>query len=73
MNERNRIARVRRRKRLLEASAPYLQRTLKVLYALGPRRGKLLQLEWNDVDMQRREFTLRHTKNGESRTVPMSG
>jgi integrase len=32
---------------------------------------ELLRLEWSDVDMQRREFTLQHTKNGESRTVPM--
>ena len=53
------------------AAAPHLQQILTVLYILGPRRGELLSLEWLDVDMQRREFTLRHTKNGESRTVPM--
>ena len=39
---------------------------------LGPRRGELLRLEWSDVDMHLREFTLRHTKNGETRAVPMS-
>lgn len=71
-NERDRIASGEEWKRLLEASAPHLQRILIVLYTLGPRRGELLQLEWTDVDMQRREFTLHHTKNGESRTVPMS-
>ena len=43
-----------------------------VLYSLGPRRGELLSLEWPEVDMQRKEFMLRHTKNGESRTVPMA-
>lgn len=42
------------------------------VYTLGPRRGELLSVEWPDVDMHRREFTLRHTKNGESRTVPMT-
>jgi integrase len=43
-----------------------------VLYSLGPRREELLSLEWPDVDTQRKEFTLGHTKNGESRTVPMT-
>ena len=71
-NERDRIASSEEWKQLLEASAPHLQRILIVLYTLGPRRGELLQLEWPDVDMHRREFTLRHTKNGETRTVPMS-
>ena len=59
-------------RRLLDESAPHLQRILIVLYTLGSRRGELLSLEWPDVDMHRREFTLRHTKNGESRTVPMT-
>lgn len=43
---------------------------LAVCVTLGPRRGELLSVEWPDVDMHRREFTLRHTKNGESQTVP---
>ncbi|MDE3051020.1 MAG: site-specific integrase, partial [Nitrospirota bacterium] len=71
-NERDRIANGDEWQRLLGAAAPHLQRILIVLYTLGPRRGELLNLEWPDVDMQRREFTLRHTKNGESRTVPMT-
>jgi integrase len=32
----------------------------------------LLKLEWSDVDMRRKEFTLRKTKNGETRVVPMT-
>jgi integrase len=71
-NERDRIANVEEWQRLLAASAPHLQRIMTVLYSLGPRRGELLSLEWPDVDMHRREFVLRHTKNGESRTVPMT-
>ena len=70
-NERGRIANGEEWQRLLRAAAPHLQRILMVLYSLGPRRGELVRLEWPEVDMQRREFTLRHTKNGESRTVPM--
>jgi len=71
-NERDRIANGEEWQRLIGAAAPHLQRILIVLYTLGPRRGELLRLDWAEVDMQRREFTLRHTKNGESRTVPMS-
>lgn len=71
-NERDRIASSEEWKRLLEAASPHLQRILIVLYTLGPRRGELLNLEWPDVDMQRKEFTLRQTKNGESRIVPMT-
>jgi integrase len=41
-------------------------------YAVGPRRGELLKLEWPDVDMHQREFTLRKTKKGETRVVPMT-
>ena len=32
----------------------------------------MLSLEWSDVDIRRREFTLRRTKNGELRDVPMT-
>lgn len=71
-NERDRIASVEEWQGLLDAAAPHLRRVLIVLYTLGPRRGELLALEWSDVDMQRKEFTLRHTKNGEARTVPMT-
>ena len=71
-NERDRIANGDEWKRLLGAAAPHLQRILVVLYTLGPRRGELLKVEWPDVDMQRREITLRNTKNGETRTVPMT-
>jgi integrase len=71
-NERDRIATTEEWLRLREAAAPHLRHFLTVLYALGPRRGELLKLEWSDVDMRRKEFTLRQTKNGESRTVPMT-
>ena len=43
-----------------------------MVYDVGPRKGELLKLEWSDVDMRRKEFTLRRTKNGEVRIVPMT-
>lgn len=51
---------------------PHLKRFLTLAYSVGPRRGEMLKLEWPDVDMKRKEYTLRHTKNGETRTVPMT-
>lgn len=38
----------------------------------GARRGELLSLRWADVDMKARMLTFRQTKNGDSRTVPIT-
>ena len=71
-NERDRIASAEEWERLQTCGAPHLVRFLTLAYSVGPRRGELLKLDWSDVDMRRKEFTLRHTKNGETRTVPMT-
>ena len=36
------------------------------------RRGEILSLTWQDIDLKNRIATLRDTKNGESRAVPLS-
>ena len=71
-NERDRIATAEEWERLKATLAPHLRKLLAVAYDVGPRRGELLNLEWSDVDMRRKEFTLRRTKNGEVRLVPMT-
>ena len=71
-NERDRIASAEEWALLRKTAAPHLLRFLTIAYAVGPRKGELLKLEWPDVDMRRREFTLRKTKNGETRVVPMT-
>jgi integrase len=71
-NQRDRIASAEEWEKLKATAAPHLLRFLTVAYAVGPRRGELLKLEWQDVDMRRKEFTLRKTKNGETRVVPMT-
>ncbi len=53
-------------------AAPHLLRFLTIAYAVGPGKGELLKLEWQDVDMRRKEFTLRKTKNGGTRVVPVT-
>jgi len=41
--------------RLERALAPHLRRLLTVA-DVGPRKGELLNLEWSDVDLRRKEF-----------------
>jgi integrase len=71
-NERDRIASPEEWAKLTSMAAPHLLRFLTIAYAVGPRKGEMLKLEWPDVDMRRREFTLRKTKNGETRVIPMT-
>lgn len=71
-NERDRIASAEEWALLKKTAAPHVLRFLSIAYAVGPRKGELLKLEWPDVDLRRREFTLRKTKNGETRIVPMT-
>ncbi|KKX26702.1 site-specific integrase [Rhizobium sp. LC145] len=51
---------------------PYLRTLLIVAIETGMRRGELLGLEWSDVSHNRRVITLRLTKNGSGRQVPLS-
>ena len=46
-----------------------------ILFCLytGCRRGEALNITWDDVDMERGRATLRITKTGKSRVVPING
>lgn len=63
------------RKRLLDACRKSERKELYVivLFALttGMRRGELLGLRWQDVDLERRIAVLHNTKNGDRRGVPI--
>jgi integrase len=56
----------RRRKRLLHRIYE-----LDIALGTGMRKGEQYGLRWSDIDLPRRVITLRDTKNGTSRTVPM--
>ncbi len=62
--------------RLLDASkgrrATWLSPMLQLSLATGMRRSELLSARWEDVDLSRRTLRLRLTKNGHSRTIPLS-
>jgi integrase len=40
--------------------------------ATGMRRGEILSLRWEHVDWERRSLLIPHTKNGHSRTLPLT-
>ncbi len=45
---------------------------VRLALATAMRQGELVGLTWSDVDLERRTATLRETKNGSTRTVPLS-
>jgi integrase len=63
------------RRALLAAcrKSEYKPLSLIVLFALttGLRRGELLGLRWQDIDLERRIAVLHNTKNGDRRSVPI--
>lgn len=57
-----------------EASAnPYLLSVVVLALSTGMRAGEIMALEWRDVDLARGWLTLRETKNGDMRGVPLAG
>lgn len=62
--------------RLLAAAdrgrVPYLRPLIELAVETGMRRGELLSLTWEHIDLERRVAHLPLTKNGSSRDVPLS-
>lgn len=56
-----------------ESSNPNLFPVVMLALSTGMRAGEIMALEWRDVDLQRGWLTLRETKNGERRGVPLAG
>jgi integrase len=55
-----------------ELSLGYLSDILVVALETGMRCGEILSMRWEDVDFTNRRALLRHTKNGDSRQVPLT-
>jgi integrase len=60
--------------KLLEHAGPHLLRVIIAALETGCRRGELLSLTWRDVNLERREMTIRaeRTKTGVGRVLPIS-
>jgi integrase len=63
------------RARLLAACKPHADLYLAVVLSLttGARQMEIMCLRWSQVDFARRLITLRETKNGEVRAIPLVG
>ncbi len=76
-NERTRFLNDEERARLIKACQKSESKGLYpvVILALstGMRRGEILNLDWNDVDLERGAILLQTTKNGERRFIPLVG
>jgi integrase len=48
----------------------WLPAVIQMAVETGMRRGELLAMRWDDVDLEARTVLLRNTKNGHPRTVP---
>jgi len=55
-----------------ESKSPHLYPVTLFALSSGARRGEILGLKWQDVDLDRKVATFRNTKNGEHRSVPLS-
>jgi integrase len=58
--------------RLYGAMPAWLKDIVCVALHTGLRRGEILALSWEAVDLFRRTVTVLHSKNGEPRTIPMN-
>ena len=56
-----------------QSSNPYLLPVVVLALSTGMRAGEIMNLEWRDVDLTRGWLTLRETKNGDMRGVPLTG
>lgn len=55
-----------------ELNLGYLADIIVVALETGMRCGEILSMRWEDVDFNNRRVLLRHTKNGDSRQVPLT-
>ena len=52
---------------------PYVRAAFPLLLLTGLRKGELLSLRWEDVDLQRSELRLPATKSGRPHSIPLTG
>ncbi|MFC1804294.1 tyrosine-type recombinase/integrase [Candidatus Omnitrophota bacterium] len=57
---------------LVDSCPGHLRPIVMVALNTGMRKGEILGLMWHDVDIKREVVTLRDTKNGENREIPIN-
>ncbi|WP_193174912.1 integrase [Oricola nitratireducens] len=75
-NKRERRLRDGEYERLIEAARtrqnPWIEKVIIFAIETGMRRGEILDLKWDQVDLRRRCVTILESKNGYSRTIPLT-
>lgn len=75
-NRRERRLKDGEQEKLLEAARtrqnPLIEKVVIFAIETGMRRGEILGLHWDQVDLKRRSVTILESKNGYSRTIPLT-
>ena len=71
-NKRDRWLRKEEEAKLLPACPPWLREIVVLALHTGMRMGEIRSLEWAEVDLFRKTVTVKHSKNGEQRTIPQN-
>jgi integrase len=58
--------------RLLAVADPEMQNIIRLALETAMRREELASLTWSRIDLEKRTASLYETKNGETRTIPLS-
>jgi integrase len=58
--------------KLLLASPDYLRPIIVMALNTGMRRGEILNLKWNQVDLRNRQIRVEQTKSGKTRIIPIN-
>ena len=69
------MATIRKRKQkwqVLIRRKGYLEPLLYLAIETAMRRGEMLNVRWDDIDFDARTLFIPHTKNGHSRTIPLT-
>lgn len=56
-----------------DSEEPYLHPIVVLALSTGMRQGEIMGLTWDAVDLRQCRITLTETKNGERRTIPVTG
>ena len=70
--KRDRVLTEKEEDRLLEAASDGLRPILIVALNTGMRKGEILRLMWQDVDLENRIILVREIKSGKPRTLPIN-
>ena len=69
-NEVTRVLSKRDEQKLLEAASPHIRAIIICALETGMRLGEILDLKWENVDLQASLITVVRTKTGKKRTIP---